>query len=287
MSNTDLIQNISDTAFWVSHYRAKETQRAKPLFQDPYAEILSGNKGKTIAENMPFSHFTEWVVTLRTVMIDTFIQDCIAAHNVDAILNLGAGLDARPYRMSLPSHVTWTEVDYPSVIAYKQEKLANYTPSVRLRQIGLDLADRDARVQLFQDLSGQYGRVLVLTEGVIPYLTNDDVAALAHDLFSQPSFAYWVVEYFTQAAIKRMKTRRLDKLKQAPFQFEPEDWHIFFEALQWKPTILKYFGEESERLNRKSPLPLIVKLLLKFMPKEKRAQMQRFAGFALLEKTVW
>ena len=38
-------------------------------------------------------------------------------------MNLGAGLDARPYRMELPETLRWIEVDYPQVIDWKAEKL--------------------------------------------------------------------------------------------------------------------------------------------------------------------
>src|SRR2546422_4602991 len=42
--------------------------------------------------------------------------------------NLAAGLDARPYRLPLPSSLRWVEVDFPDVIAYKQEQLAMERP---------------------------------------------------------------------------------------------------------------------------------------------------------------
>jgi len=41
-----LIENVSDTAFWVAHYRAFETERADALFHDPLAGLLAGDRGK-------------------------------------------------------------------------------------------------------------------------------------------------------------------------------------------------------------------------------------------------
>lgn len=36
------IENVSDTAFWVAHYRALETKRPDALFHDPLAGVLAG-----------------------------------------------------------------------------------------------------------------------------------------------------------------------------------------------------------------------------------------------------
>src|ERR1035441_2690519 len=107
------IDHVSDTALWVAYYRAKESKRPDALFHDPLAEVLLGDRGKKIADHMKtIGRYTEWSVISRTVIIDQFITKLIAA-GVDIVLNLGAGLDTRPYRMNLPSTLRWFEVDYP------------------------------------------------------------------------------------------------------------------------------------------------------------------------------
>src|SRR5262245_61052111 len=91
-----LIDDVSDTAFWIAHYRGLETERPDALFRDPLAKLLAGDRGKQIAETMPRANFTSWAVVMRTCMIDDFIRFAIA-QGVDTVLNLGAGLDTRPY----------------------------------------------------------------------------------------------------------------------------------------------------------------------------------------------
>src|SRR5690349_10113943 len=91
-----LIRDVSDTAFWIAHHRATESQRPDALFRDPLALRLAGQRGRDIASSMPAAAVTGWMVVLRTVVIDAFIQQAIAG-GADAILNLGAGLDTRPY----------------------------------------------------------------------------------------------------------------------------------------------------------------------------------------------
>ena len=72
-------------------------------------------------------------MVIRTVIIDDLIKRAIAK-GVDTIINLGAGLDTRPYRMDLPRSLRWIEVDYFHVIALKETRLAEETPRCRLER---------------------------------------------------------------------------------------------------------------------------------------------------------
>jgi Leucine carboxyl methyltransferase len=107
------IEHVSDTAFWVAHYRALETKRSDALFRDPLAERLSGDRGEKIAGTMPGRFLTAWAVVVRTCIIDDYIRTAVEG-GVDTILNLGCGLDTRPYRMDLPKSLLWVEADYPT-----------------------------------------------------------------------------------------------------------------------------------------------------------------------------
>src|SRR5690348_15305442 len=102
------IQDVSDTAFWIAHHRRLETERPDALFQDPLAAKLAGARGKRISEAMPTSHVVAWTVAIRTRIIDEFLQLALQ-EGIDTVLSLGAGLDARPYRMQLPASLHWIE----------------------------------------------------------------------------------------------------------------------------------------------------------------------------------
>ncbi len=86
---------------------------------------------------MPGARVTGWVIVMRTCIIDDFIR-CAIAEGIDTIVILGAGLDARPYRMDLPASVQWIEADYPHLIDYKERLLANEQPRCRLERVKID-----------------------------------------------------------------------------------------------------------------------------------------------------
>jgi methyltransferase (TIGR00027 family) len=254
------IENVSDTAFWVAHYRGVETRRPDALFRDPLAAVLAGERGQRIAEAMPRSFITSWVIAVRTRIIDEYIQAAVSG-GVDTVLNLGAGLDTRPYRMDLPAQLHWIEADYPAMIDYKEGLLAGEPPRFKLTRVKCDLANPVERREVLQNVNAQTQKMLVLTEGVVPYLTNDDVGALADELRSLDHAAFWVVDYLAPELLKHRQKTMASRLQNAPFRFEPGNWFSFFEQHGWRSTDVRYLGNESERFGRKIQLPAPVAIV--------------------------
>lgn len=282
------IKNVPDTAFMAAAYRAVENERPDALFHDPLATKLAGKRGRGIIDSMPSKAMMGgWSVLIRTCIIDEFIQQAIA-EGVDTILNLGAGLDTRPYRMPLPESLRWIEADFPYLIEWKRTQLAGEKFSCQLERIALDLADAQARQRLLDDVASRSGKVLVLTEAVTPYLPEAAVAALGADLRARAAIKYWIVDYFSPASYEYRRRSGMSRaMKNAPFLFEPQDYFGFFAACGWKPKQVKYFAEEAARLKRPAPFPWHVRLITSvlgiMMPPEKRREMKRFAGFVLFE----
>jgi len=282
-----LIRDVSDTSFWIAHHRALETARPDALFRDPLAAGLAGERGAKIAEAMPMPRVIGWNVVIRTCIIDDFILRAIG-EGVDTILNLGAGLDTRPYRMNLPASLRWIEADYPHIIEYKETLLANEPPRCRLERVKIDLADGPARREQFARVNAQAGGILVLTEGVVSYLSVEQAASLADDLGVLDRVRYWLVDYFSPQAVKyRHRGNMGRKMRNAPFKFSPVDWFAFFRQHGWQPKAIRYLTDEGERLHRPIPLPWFVKAVIRiwesFVPKERRDALRKFAGYVLLE----
>ena len=279
------IDNVSDTALWVAHYRAEENERPDALFRDPFAKKLSGERGKQIAHLMrKMGVYTRWAVISRTVMIDQFVLRLVS-DGVDTIVNLGAGLDARPYRMNLPPSLKWIEVDYPHMMAFKNEVLKSEKPTCELSRVSLDLADVEKRREFLSKINSESKKILVLTEGVLPYLTIEQVISLASDLKAQPQIAYWICEYFDPAVYKYLQSSvRTKKMKNAPFLFYPPQWIGFFEERGWTSETIKYSSEVAEEMGRKPPMPWFAFLFMLFASKKTIEKFKKMAGFMVLER---
>ncbi len=283
---SDLIQHVSDTSVWVAHYRAMESEREDSLFKDPFAKILVGDRsGEFEKMKSEATKWTRWTVVIRTYIIDRMIQDLISKR-VTTFVNLGAGLDSRPYRLNLGSQIQWIEVDFPHVIEHKRSLLEKFTPTCHLERVGLDLSKWEARQVLFKDLSAKYSNIAVLTEGVLPYLTESQVAELSEDLTAHMGFRYWIGEYLSPKSYRYLKDpKRMKALKNAPFSFYPEDWMGFFESRGWKLSQAQYFTEVSEYLGRPSPMPKFFKILEFVFGKKWALPFKRMSGFLLWERT--
>lgn len=279
------INDVSDTSLWVAHYRAKETERPDALFRDPFAKALVGERGRQIAESMAVvGKYTEWSVVSRTVIIDEFIQKLVS-EGVDTIINLGAGMDARPYRMNLPTQLRWIEVDFPNIIAHKSKILADETPKCQLARFEVDLTNDESSTNFFKGIVESGQKIAVLTEGVVPYLKPAQVAKLASILNLHSQIQFWIAEYFNPGIYPYLKRGvRSMKMKNAPFQFYPPDWFGFFAEHGWIKREVGYGADIAIRFKRKPPMPWIARLLVPFMSQEKREQYRQASGYVIFEK---
>jgi methyltransferase (TIGR00027 family) len=249
----------------VAMYRAKEGERADALFQDPLSLKLAGERGQQIMRGLWGANWANarqarimiWHMAVRTYVIDQLIMTAIQ-RGVTAILNLGAGLDTRPYRMAVPDTLQWIEVDYPHVIELKEATLATDQPRCKLERIKLDLTDRAARLRLFGSINERFGNTLVLTEGVIPYLTESNVAMLADDLCAQAGFKQWIVDYFSRQAIAYRARSMRAQMQNAPFQFDPADYFDFFRQHGWQAQQTRYLWDEGVTSGARCRSPLLL-----------------------------
>ncbi len=279
------INDVTDTALWVAAYRAEESLRPDALFVDEFASQLVGESGKLIALRTQGSRYTAWSVVIRTLIIDHFIKNLIP-NTIDTVLNLGAGLDTRPYRLNLPSDLRWVEVDFPRIIDHKEYILQNNSPKCMLERVRLDLSNEKLRNKFFEKITSESCNVLVLTEGVIPYLTNSDARSLADALKAQVNFKYWITEYYSPEILEFLRTpKRLHEMKNAPFEFYPDDWFKFFADSGWIQVETKYFGVESQKVGRTPPTPGWIKKTNLEESKLKEL-MKYYLGYSIFKSTL-
>jgi methyltransferase (TIGR00027 family) len=251
------VRNVSDTARWVAYFRARETERPDALFRDPYAKHLAGERGFQIANTLPEGNKHEWAWVARTYLFDKLFFKEIQK-DADLVLNLAAGLDARPYRMDLPSTLQWVEVDLPEIVSYKEEILANEQPRCRLERIRLDLSDVAARRTLFAELNHRANKIVVLSEGLLIYFTAEEVASLSRDLAAGAHFHSWIVDLASPGQLKLMQRTTGKQLSEAnaAFKFGPPEGPNFFVPHGWDPKSVHGLLKTAAELKR-APVELL------------------------------
>ena len=248
---SSLIHNISDTAKWVAIFRAEESERPDAIFHDSFARRLAGEKGEQIANAIEFSRQNSWSFVARTYLFDEYIKQHVE-QGYDAIINLAAGLDTRPYRMDLSSSLKWIEVDLPGIILEKEKILANEKPNCELKRIQLDLSDQKVRLKLFKKLNEEIDKALIVSEGLMIYLTAKEASTLSSDLSSKKNFRRWLFDMQSPGLLVMARERMGSALKgsNAEFQFAPEEGEEFFLKYGWRILESKSLLKTAASLNR-------------------------------------
>lgn len=72
-------------------------------------------------QKMPHALSSGWSMIVRTYIIDNIISASIKEYSIDVVINIGSGLDTRPFRLEIPKNICWIEIDLPDIISYKKE----------------------------------------------------------------------------------------------------------------------------------------------------------------------
>jgi len=252
--------DVSDTARWVAYFRALESERPDALFRDPFARKLAGERGRAIAETLPKGPLS-WSIAVRTRVFDELILDAVR-DGARIVLNLAAGLDARPYRLALPAEIRWIEADLPGMIRFKNEALSGDPPTCTVERIALDVADFNARQGVFATVSRTGKRVLVVTEGLLVYLDAKEVGSLSDDLHRHLPNAQWLLENISPEILARQRRlwgKRL-KVAHAEHKFAPPEGLAFFRPHGWAPHSTRSLLDEGRRLGREMPLAWLMRV---------------------------
>src|ERR1700750_1523070 len=170
------IESVSDTARWVAVYRAMETSRPDAIFRDPFAARLAGEKGNAIVDSMKRGRQMAGAMIVRRAVSDEIIRERIRNGNIDQIVNLAAGLDARPWRMKeLPKSLHCVDVDLPGILDHKLGIMKDDPPRGDSEAVRVPLRDAAKRQALFAQLGSRSKRTLVVTEGLLIYLSAEQV----------------------------------------------------------------------------------------------------------------
>lgn len=249
----DLFRSVADTARWIAYHRATESDRPDALFKDVHARRLAGERGEAAGRKLQNGEY----IALRTLLFDILIQQWLGRGPIDLVVNLGAGLDTRPYRLPLPSTLHWAEVDLPSMIDLKTEAMAGVAANCRVEMLACDLADAQARGNQLRALAAGSKQAMILSEGLLLYLTDQQVATLASELRALPSFRYWIVEILSPRAVKAVHENWGTHFEaaEAPMLFAPPDWRAFYAKNGWKTVEFRDSDQQAQAVGRAPPRP--------------------------------
>jgi methyltransferase (TIGR00027 family) len=177
---------VGTTGVGVAAIRAAETNRPDRLFADPLAAAFVAASGWTPAAppgDRRVASLRAWIVA-RTVFLDELLASACQDGGRQVVL-LGAGFDARAYRLPWPAGVRCFELDTADVLDHKARVLASQAaqPACERIPVACDLREDWPGVLLAAGFTpGQ--PTAWIAEGLLVYLEPDDVDGVVADLTS-------------------------------------------------------------------------------------------------------
>jgi methyltransferase (TIGR00027 family) len=277
------LRDVGDTALWMADVRAREYKRRDAAIHDSLAALLAGDHGAKIARIIPGAAYTEWGVLMRTAAVDRLLLSALG-EGADTVIDLGAGLDTRPYRLEVPQKLRWFEIDLPHVIAMKNATLSGHRPSCGVTRIGLDLTARAERQRLLAKICAGSARTVVISEGVLPYLSEREVSDLAEDLARIKVICSWILD-FDNAGLRPAMPKAWNRVFQAaPIRFQVSDWFAFFSACGWEAQSVITSAQQADLLGRSYPRASMHGWLMRCLPKSWQLQILSTTGVAAMRK---
>ncbi|MGA1837647.1 SAM-dependent methyltransferase [Herbiconiux sp. 11R-BC] len=163
------------SGLWTAAARARESSRTDALFEDDLAGDLAGEQGWLQLAAREADGIENPYLPVRTRFFDDVIRASVGpAHQV---VLLGAGMDTRAFRLTLPPRTTIFEIDRAEVFDYKEHALAGTVAPGERRVVPADL-----RGEWFTELTRAGFRstapTLWIAEGLLFHLPTPAVRTL-------------------------------------------------------------------------------------------------------------
>jgi methyltransferase (TIGR00027 family) len=137
---------------------------------------------------------------VRAKVLDEMVRRFVLRQPDAVVLDLGAGLDGRMFRLDPPPTVEWYDIDFPEVIALRRQLLPQ---PANAHNVGADLTDPD----WLQDIPRERPAMMV-ADGLVLFLQQDDFVSLLNRLTAHFPGGELALNAYTTWAIWTFKHSR-------------------------------------------------------------------------------
>jgi methyltransferase (TIGR00027 family) len=211
----------------------------RPDERDQVRQVRDGEPPKDLGDRMAYEMIKAGalLVVSRTVAID----DAVTEHKGPQVVILGAGLDGRAWRMDALAGVPVFEVDQPASQRDKRDR-AEALPADRApHYVPVDFGEDDLGAAL--ETAGHDARTPTtwVWEGVVPYLTRDEVTATVADVAERSAPGSRLIVNYQGPSVTGVIARRVigGVMRRAnPWTAEP--WRSAWSASSMSQLLARY-----------------------------------------------
>jgi len=258
------LTDVSETAILTLRCHVMESQKNKPIINDPMAKYcldklvsLASEDEKALFNRKVLSALTNHIA-LRARKYDSIINDFISKNPSSTVVNLGCGFDTRYWRID-NKKCEYIELDLPEIVEIKKEILKD---RLSYELIGCSVLDTS---WIDRVTSKGNRNFLLIAEGLFMYLPKADVINLFKTFSERFYHSQIVLEVVTEKYTRGIWKKIVEiKFKQEfgsnagssynfgvknAFELESygngikvmNEWS-YFEDPDMRPRIYKYLG---------------------------------------------
>jgi methyltransferase (TIGR00027 family) len=207
------LTDVSKTAIVTLRCRVLESQKKKPLINDPMARVcldrlvsFASEDERALLFDRKLSPALTGHIALRARKYDAIINDFISKNPACTVINLGCGFDTRYWRIE-NEKCTYLELDLPDLVELKKAALQGH---LSYELIGSSVLD----TSWIDTITAKGNRnFLLVAEGLFMYLPKADVMNLFRvfsERFAHSQIVLEVVtEKYTRGIWKKIVIRKM------------------------------------------------------------------------------
>jgi len=187
------LEGVEETLLLPLYAKALDSRSKHPILGDVKADEMVRAIDYDFEKLHRFGNGNVMVVRAR--QIDEWVREFLSSNPNAAVLNVGCGLDARVSRIGPPPGVSWFDLDFPEVIA---ERRNFFSDAQGYRMVESSITDPKWLERVPGDRP-----VLVVADGVMEYLTEDEVKAFLNRVTGRFARGQVVFDVMNSYAVER------------------------------------------------------------------------------------
>ena len=199
------IQGVSETMLQTLHARAAYSKQKNAKFHDDKAVEIVSRMDYDFSFAGDDALMSNGVIA-RTILLDRMVGDFIRKNPNATVINIACGMDTRAYRLKIGSTVRWYNIDLPETIEVRRRFLEENGHISMIAKSAMDEKWAD-------EIEEPKGRVLVIIEGLVMYVSEQDVKQILSIISRRFERAEVIMEVMNPWVVKNVKEKSIEKTK--------------------------------------------------------------------------
>ncbi|MDE7445530.1 MAG: class I SAM-dependent methyltransferase [Lachnospiraceae bacterium] len=199
------IQGVSETMLQTLYARAAYSKQKNAKIHDSKAAEIVSRMDYDFSFAGDDALMSKGVIA-RTILLDRMVGDFIRENPNATVINIACGMDTRAYRLKIGSTVRWYNIDLPETIEVRRRFLEENGHISMIAKSAMDERWAD-------EIEEEKGRVLVIIEGLVMYLSEQDVKQILSIISRRFERAEVIMEVMNPWVVKNVKEKSIEKTK--------------------------------------------------------------------------